>query len=72
MLLAAEAWRLRDAARAAVAAGEFALGSELAARAQQVNHTGAGEALRALSEWLRGSADSSRSAPQSYDELSSS
>jgi hypothetical protein len=72
MLLAAEAWRLRDAARAALAAGEFALGSELAVRAQEAKRTGAGEALRALSEWLGGSPDSFRSAPQSYDELSSS
>jgi hypothetical protein len=72
MLLASEAWRLREQARAAIAAGEFGRGHEVAARAQEVKRTRAGEALLAIGEWLRHPAGSSRSGPQSYDELSSS
>jgi hypothetical protein len=53
MALAAEAWKLREAARAAIAAGEFASGFELAARAEEVRRTQSGEALRKLSQWLR-------------------
>jgi hypothetical protein len=52
MVLAAEAWRLREAARTAIAAGEFARASELAARAQQAQSTRAGEGLLTLGEWL--------------------
>jgi hypothetical protein len=53
MALSAESWRLREAARAAIAAGEFEHGAELAARAQLSQSTPAGEALRRLGEWLR-------------------
>jgi hypothetical protein len=52
MRLAAEAWRLREAARAALAAGDFAVCIELAERAQEVQATLAGEALRRIGEWL--------------------
>jgi hypothetical protein len=53
MLLAAEAWHLRGAARTAIAQGKFAHGFELAARAQQLQRTSGGDALRRLSQWLR-------------------
>jgi hypothetical protein len=53
MLLAAEAWRTREQARAAILAGEFELGQGLAARAQEAKQTPAGESLRTLCEWLR-------------------
>jgi phage shock protein A len=52
MRLAAEAWRLREAARTALQAGEFGLCCELATRAQEMQSTRAGEALRRLGEWL--------------------
>jgi hypothetical protein len=52
MVLAAEAWRLREAARTAIAAGEFERASELAARAQQAQCTSAGKVLLTLGEWL--------------------
>jgi hypothetical protein len=52
MLLAAEAWRLREGARTAIVAGEFRRGSGLAAKAQEAQSTPAGEALRRLGEWL--------------------
>jgi predicted amidophosphoribosyltransferase len=60
MLLAAEAWRLRERARAAVASGEFERGYELAAQAQDVRQTRAGESLRTVCEWLGGPAGWSR------------
>jgi hypothetical protein len=53
MVLAAEAWRLREAARRAFAAGEFASGLALASRAQEAQRTPGGEALRRLGKWLR-------------------
>ncbi len=52
MQLSAEAWRLREAARTALAAGEFGLCFELAARAQEVQSTRAGQALREIAQWL--------------------
>jgi hypothetical protein len=52
MLLSAEAWWLREAARTAIAAGDFGRGFELAAKAQEVQSTPAGEALRKIGEWL--------------------
>jgi hypothetical protein len=52
MLLAAKAWRLREAARTAIVAGEFERASELAARAQQAQSTRAGEGLLTLGKWL--------------------
>jgi hypothetical protein len=53
MRLAAEAWYLREAARNAIAAGDYARASELAARAQETQMTPAGAALRSIGEWLR-------------------
>jgi predicted amidophosphoribosyltransferase len=52
MLLAAQAWRLRETARMAIAAGDFGRGFELAAKAQEALGTRAGEALCRISEWL--------------------
>jgi len=52
MVLAAKAWQLREAARTAVAAGEFGRASELASKAQQAQSTRAGEVLLTLGEWL--------------------
>ena len=52
MQLSAEAWRLREAARTALAAGEFGLCLERAMQAQEVQSTPTGEALRKISEWL--------------------
>ena len=43
MTLAAAAWRLRQAARQALAAGEFARARELASQAQQICSTPAGQ-----------------------------
>jgi hypothetical protein len=54
MLLAAEAWRLREAARGAIAAGEFERAFEFARSAQETQTTPAGEALLRLSAWLSG------------------
>ena len=54
MLLAAEAWRLREAARTVIAAGEFGRGFELAVRAQEAQSTPAGEVLRRIGQWLGG------------------
>jgi hypothetical protein len=54
MRIAAEAWRLREAARGALAAGEFSRAFELAGRAQEAHSTAAGEALLRLGAWLRG------------------
>ena len=54
MTLAASAWRMRQAARAAVAAGDFARARELASRAQEICYMPAGRRLAALSAWLAG------------------
>lgn len=54
MTLVASAWRLRQAARQALAAGEWARTRDLAARAQQICYTPAGRKLEALSAWLAG------------------
>jgi predicted amidophosphoribosyltransferase len=56
MTLAASAWRLRQDARRALAAGELARTHDLAARAQQICYTAAGKRLEALSAWLGGQA----------------
>jgi predicted amidophosphoribosyltransferase len=53
MQISAEAWRLREAARGAIAAGEFGRACELAGRAQEAQATAAGEALLRLGAWLR-------------------
>ena len=52
MFLAAEAWRLREAARTALEAGEFGSGFDLAVKAQAAQSTRAGESLRRLGGWL--------------------
>jgi hypothetical protein len=52
MLLATRAWRLRQAARRALAAGSVTQALALASQAQRIHRTGAGEALWAVSAWL--------------------
>src|ERR1700692_4467378 len=52
MTLAASAWRLRQAAREAVAGGDMVRARELAARAQGICYTAGGRRLEALSGWL--------------------
>ena len=54
MTLAASAWRMRQAARQALAAGEFARTRDLASRAQQICRTPAGRSLEMLGAWLAG------------------
>ena len=54
MSLAASAWRIRLAARQALAGGEFARTRYLASAAQQICCTPAGRRLEALSAWLAG------------------
>lgn len=54
MTLAASAWRLRQAARQALTAGEFARSRGLAAEAEQICSTPAGRKLEALGAWLAG------------------
>lgn len=53
MLLAAQAWWLRGAARRSLEAGDFAGAEDLAHRAEALQSTEAGEALRLVSSWLR-------------------
>jgi hypothetical protein len=52
MRIAAEAWRLREAARRAMLSGEFELALELAGSAQRTKATPAGEALLKLGAQL--------------------
>jgi hypothetical protein len=52
MLLALKAWRLRESARRALGAGDPDQASRLAAEAQSIHRTPAGQALRLLSAWL--------------------
>ena len=54
MTLAASAWRMRQAARQALAAGEFARTRYLASHAQQISWTPAGRSLEMLGAWLNG------------------
>jgi hypothetical protein len=51
MRIAAEAWRLREAARRAMLGGEFELAFELAGSAQRGQATPAGDALLRLAAW---------------------
>ena len=53
MRLAAHAWRLRAAARDALAGGDCERAFHLATRSEAVRRTPAGRSLRLLSEWLR-------------------
>jgi hypothetical protein len=52
MILAVKSWRLRAAARMAMGAGQFEQALELAAKAQELQRTAGGEALRVVSELL--------------------
>ena len=52
MRLAAQAWMLREAARDAIADGDFGRARELAVQAGKIQGGGAGEALGLLSAWL--------------------
>ena len=52
MRLLVEAWRLREAARDSLAAGDLASACRLAAQAQRLQVTGEGGALCLLSAWL--------------------
>ncbi len=54
MLLAAEAWRLREEARRSLEAGEFRRAHQFALEAQRMHSTSRGEALRLLSGLLSG------------------
>ena len=61
MTLVASAWRMRQAARQAIVAGDFARAQELAAHAQELSYTSEGKKLEGLGAWLAiapsGSAD---------------
>jgi hypothetical protein len=52
MGLVANAWRLRQAARQAIAGGDPVRARALAGEAQQICYTPAGGRLEALSSWL--------------------
>jgi predicted amidophosphoribosyltransferase len=52
MLLAAEAWQLRAAARSSLQVGEFERARQLASEAQNLQFTSAGESLKLVSAWL--------------------
>ena len=52
MTLAASAWRMRQAAREAFAAGDLTRARELAAHSQELCSTPAGRKLVALGDWL--------------------
>ena len=53
MNLSAQAWALREAARASIATGDFERGFELAAAAHGTQRSEAGEALLQLCQWLK-------------------
>lgn len=53
MLLAVKAWRLRQAARQALGAGDFDEALGLALQAQERHRTQRGESLRLVSAWLK-------------------
>lgn len=63
MRLAARAWWLREAARAAVATGDFERVLELAAKAQEAQGTPAGEALLRMGWWLEAEAHAPNDCP---------
>ena len=52
MEMAARAWRVRQAARTALAAGEFALAARLAAQAQALQATAAGGSVQVVARTL--------------------
>jgi hypothetical protein len=53
MMLAVQAWQLRQAARQALEAGDVERALGLATQAQGIQDTGSGEALRLLGAWLQ-------------------
>ena len=53
MMLAVQAWQLRQAARQALDAGDIQRALGLATQAQGIQDTGSGEALRLLGAWLQ-------------------
>ena len=52
MVLQVKAWRLREAARQAIASGDPINARALAAQAEALQGTPAGKRLQALSSWL--------------------
>jgi predicted amidophosphoribosyltransferase len=54
MGLAADAWRMREAARRAMAEGDVARARALAVQAQEFCRTPAGRQLEMVSSWLAG------------------
>jgi phage shock protein A len=52
MSLALKAWRLREAAREALHAGNPGFAAELASRAEETQRTTAGKSLLAVASWL--------------------
>jgi hypothetical protein len=52
MSLAAGAWRIREAAREAIAEGDLARAHALAAQAQEICRTQAGRDLELVSRWV--------------------
>jgi hypothetical protein len=52
MSLQVGAWRLREAARQAIANGDLAKAGALASKAETLFHTPAGRRIQALSSWL--------------------
>jgi len=58
MGLAAGAWRMREAARQAIAEGDVARARALATQAQEICRSAAGRDLEMVSSWLCGAAPS--------------
>jgi hypothetical protein len=54
MGLAAGAWRMREAARQAIAEGDVARARALASQAQEICRSAAGRDLEMVSSWLAG------------------
>ena len=64
MGFAASAWRMREAARQAIAGGDLERASALASQAQEVCRTAAGRELEMVASWLGGAnLDGDKSAP---------
>jgi hypothetical protein len=60
MRLAVQAWRLRQAAREALARGDYEQALVLASDAERVHRTQPGAALRLLTAWLRSQGSGTR------------
>lgn len=60
MILAVQAWRLRQAARDALARGDLTRARQLADTAQAVHRTPRGASLRLLARWLDDTPSESR------------